>query len=316
MDKHSTAATPLPTPPFALADATLFVATVDAGSFSGAAADGGLTASGVSKAVSRLERDLGVRLLVRSTRRLRMTDEGHLFYERCREGLALMQQAGELATETSRQLKGLLRIGVPPTIGIHLMMPMLHEFLRTHTELSVQLVQLQTLADFYSQRVDCAVVIGEVDDATLAGRKIGGSKLATVAAPSYLARRLAPRTLDELAAHDCITLVDAQGSEWPWRFALPDGGVHERAVRGRIKSDVAYQLIMAALAGTGIVQMPGALVATELKNGNLLRLLPEFETEGPSVWVVYPAHRAMPRRVRAALEFMADWMRSHPLPEP
>lgn len=306
----------LAAPPFALADASLFVATVDAGSFSAAANGSGLTASGVSKAVSRLERALGVRLLVRTTRRLRLTDEGHLFYERCREGLALMHQAGELATETSRQLKGLLRIGVPPTVGIHLMMPMLHEFLRRHTELSVQLVQLQTLADFYSLRVDCAIVIGEVDDATLAGRKVGGSKLATVAAPAYLAHRPAPRTLEDFAAHECITLIDAQGSEWPWRFAAADGGVRELPVRGRIKTDIAHQLIMAALVGAGIAQIPGALVAAELESGNLLRLLPELETDGPSVWVVYPAHRAMPRRVRAALEFMGEWMRNHPLPAP
>ncbi|MGD9943304.1 MAG: LysR family transcriptional regulator [Burkholderiaceae bacterium] len=311
---HPAAALPLPAPPFALSDASLFVATVEAGSFSAAAVGNALTASGVSKAVSRLERSLGVRLLVRSTRRLRLTDEGHLFFERCRDGLALMHQAGELATETSRQLKGVLRIGVPPTAGIHLMMPILNEFLHRHAELSVQLVQLQTLAEFYSLRADCAIVIGDVDDATLAGRPLGSSKLATVAAPAYLARRPAPRTLDEIAGHDCVTLTDLHGNERPWRFAAADGAVRELPVQGRIRTDIVHQVIAATLIGSGLAQIPAPLIASDLQRGTLVRLLPDWDADGPDVWVVYPAQRAMPRRVRAALDFLIEWTRSRPLP--
>ncbi len=296
---------PTPIPGFSLPDALLFVSAVDEGSFRAAADRHGITASGVSKAVARLERTLGVKLLVRSTRRLRLTDEGQLFHERSREALALMHDAAELASDTSRSMKGTLRLGLPTEIGSELVIPLLREFLPLHPELHVELVPMMRVGEFYEHRVDCAVVMGDVNDATLAGRRLGASALATVAAPGYLARRCPPASPEELARFDCITLLDEHGHPEPWRFrAERDDAIVETRVDGRLRVHRLAQAISAATAGIGVAQIPSVLVRAQLDDGRLVRLLAEREVPGVAAWVVYPARRAMPRRVKAAIDFL------------
>ncbi len=295
---------PLPTAspaPFSFADAWLFVATVDAGSFRAAADACGLTASGVSKAVSRLEKELGLTLLVRTTRRLRLTDEGALFHERCRDALALLLEAREVATETSRSLKGLLRLGLPPMLGSEIVIPLLRTFLPLHPELSVQLVGMTQASEFFERRVDCAIVTGALDDPTLAGRRLGEGRRITVASPEYLGRRPGPANPGELAKFDCITLVDPMGREAPWLFGGAPAAVN---VSGRLRVELLQQAMVGALAGLGIAQLPSTLVDRALDDGRLLRLLPEYESQGIEAWVVYPAQRSLPRRVRAVVDFL------------
>ena len=294
-----------PSPPFAMADALLFCGTVESGSFSAAAERHGLTASGVSKAVARLERVLGVRLLVRTTRRLRLTDEGALFFDKCREALALMNQAAQLATETSRSLRGSLRLGVPPALATHVIIPLLREFLGQHPELHVELVRMTQVSEFYALRVDCAIVIGRLDDATLAARELGSGVQATVASPGYLRRRGRPASVADLARHDCLARIGADGARVPWVFLSDEGAAPLQYLpQGRLAAEETAQSVAAALADLGIAQVPLFQVAAEIAAGRLVPVLPERQAPGLSAWIVFAAQRALPRRVRVFVDFI------------
>ncbi len=292
-----------PIPPFAMDDAMLFTSAVATGSFTAAAELHSITASGVSKAVSRLERALSVRLLLRTTRSLRLTEEGALFHERCEAALRLMDEAAEAATESNRSLYGVLRIGMPAELGTRVAAPQLAPFLDAHPGLSVQFVQMTHVSEFFARRVDCAVVIGAVDDPLLAGRPLGTAELAIVASPAYVKRHGRPRTFDDLAGHRLITLTSEDGTEQPWRFAAgAKAQVATRSLHGRLRTDLAQQAIAAALSDVGIAQVSLDAVRTELDAGRLLRLLENCSVDGPPAWIVYPAQRALPRRVRVLVD--------------
>jgi DNA-binding transcriptional LysR family regulator len=260
----------------------------------------------VSRAFSRLERTVGVRLLVRTTRRLRMTEEGELFFENCREGLALMVNAADLASESSTSLKGLLRIGVLSIVGTHFIVPMLPNLLTLHPELSVQLVRVATAEDFYTQQVDCALLPVNLVDSGLAGRELRPGRMVVVATPEYIARHGAPELPEDLQEHRCITMVQADGQERPWQFT-PEGDAAEPVslrIRGRIRTDDMEQAMAAALAGLGIAQVPHLPLQHAIAANRLVVLMPEHETTGVSLWIVYPARRALPKRVRAFVDFL------------
>jgi len=296
----------LPVPPFALNDALLFVTTVASGSFTAAAERHGVTPSGVSRAVTRLERTLGVRLLVRTTRRLRLTEEGELFYENCRDGIGLMANAADLASESSSSLRGHLRIGLLSIVGTHFVVPMLPNLLTLHPHLSVQLVRITSVDDFFSRQVDCALLPGDVVGATLAGRELRPGRLVLVASPDYLARHGKPEQPSDLQQHRCITLVQHDGQEQPWLFKSGDGSDEVRSVRvrGAIRTDDMEQVMAAAIAGLGIAWVPHLPLQPAITDGRMVVLMPELETSGVALWVVYPARRALPRRVRAFVDFL------------
>ena len=207
-------------PPFAMSDAQLFVSTVVGGSFTAAAERHGITPSGASRALARLERVIGVRLLVRTTRRLRMTEEGELFFENCRDALVLMSKAADLASESSVSLRGVLRIGLWSIVGTHRIVPMLPRLLAQHPHLSIQLVRVTSVAEFYSRQVDCALLPGEMLESSLAGRELPSVRMVLVATPEYIARHGTPAHPEDLPAHHCITLVQPDGVEFNWMFSI------------------------------------------------------------------------------------------------
>jgi LysR family transcriptional regulator for bpeEF and oprC len=298
-----------PVPSFTLNDALLFVSTVALGSFTAAAERHGITPSGVSRAISRLERTIGVRLLVRTTRRLRLTEEGELFYESCREAIGLMTHAGELVSESSTSLKGLLRVGLLSILGTHYIVPMLPNLLTLHPQLSIQLVRVVSVEDFYARQVDCALLPGNLMESTLAGRELRPGRMVVVATPEYIARHGAPREPSDLHAHSCITLVQQDGQELPYLFAAPDDNPDNPVsvrVHGRIRTDDMEQVMAAALSGLGIAQVPHLPLQHAIAANRLVVLMPEHEPAGVALWIVYPARRTLPKRVRAFVDFMVS----------
>jgi DNA-binding transcriptional LysR family regulator len=296
-------------PAFALNDALLFVSTVGLGSFTAAAERHGITASGVSRSITRLERDVGVRLLVRTTRSLRLSEEGELFFDHCREAVRLMADAAELAGESSTSLKGLLRVGLLSTIGTHFIVPMLPNLLTLHPQLSVQLVRVTSVGEFYSRQVDCALLPGNLMEPTLAGRELRPGRMVVVAAPEYITRYGLPTQPSELNQHHCITLVQADGQDLPWQFKdakVGDGATSSLRLRGRIRTDDIEQAMAAALTGVGIAQVPHLPLQHAIAAKRLVVLMPDHEAAGISLWLVYPARRALPRRLRAFIDFMVS----------
>jgi DNA-binding transcriptional LysR family regulator len=296
-------------PPFAMNDALLFASTVASGSFTAAAEHHGITPSGVSRALTRLEQVIGVRLLVRTTRHLRMTEEGELFFENCREAIALMSKAAELAGESNASLRGVLRIGLWSIVGTHRIVPMLPRLLAQHPHLTIQLVRVTGVAEFYSRQVDCALLPGEMLESSLAGRELPSVRMVLVATPEYIALHGSPVHPEDLLAHRCITLVQPDGIEFSWMFSQP-GLAHAISeptrIRGRIRTDDMEQVMASALAGLGIAQVPYSPLYHEIAAGKLMVLLEEYEPARMPIWVVYPARRTLPKRLRSFIDFLLD----------
>jgi DNA-binding transcriptional LysR family regulator len=299
--------TELAIPPFDMSDALLFVSTVMIGTFTAAAERHGISPSGVSRALNRLERVMGVRLLVRTTRRLRMTEEGELFFESCRDAIALMSKAADLAGESSTSLQGVLRIGLWSIVGTHRIVPMLPRLLALHPRLSIQLVRVTSVAEFYSRQVDCALLPGEMMESGLAGRELPSVRMVLVATPQYIARHGSPVNPGDLLAHHCITLDQPDGMEFNWVFGRkgPGPGKPELTrIHGRIRTDDMEQVMASALAGLGIAQVPYSPLYHEIAAGRLVVLLEEFEPARMPIWVVYPARRTLPKRLRSFIDFL------------
>jgi DNA-binding transcriptional LysR family regulator len=294
-------------PPFVMNDALLFASTVMSGSFTAAAERHGITPSGVSRALTRLERVIGVRLLVRTTRRLRMTEEGELFFESCREAIALMSKAAELASESSASLRGVLRIGLWSIVGTHQIVPLLPRLLAQNPHLTVQLVRVTSAAEFYSRQVDCALLPGEMLESSLAGRELLSVRMVLVATPGYIERHGVPAHPEALKSHHCITLVQPDGMEFNWLFSQPGSlGTPPEPTRihGRVKTDDMEQVMASALAGLGIAQVPYPPLYHDIAAGRLVVLLEQFEPSRMPIWVVYSARRTLPKRLRSFVDFL------------
>jgi DNA-binding transcriptional LysR family regulator len=291
--------------PMSEADARIFVAVAQAGSFVAAATLYGMTPSSVSKAIGRLEAGLGVRLLHRTTRKLQLTDEGAAFAERSGRAFALLAEAAEEAAAGSRSVAGVLRVGMPPLFGTHLVGPRLPALLLRHPDLKVEMKTLLRPADFLDANLDCAIAVGELPDSSLAARPLGYGRFVTVASPAYLQAAGRPAGIEDLRSHRRIGFTRADGREAPWMFE-DGGGIREWEVQGQLRTDEMHHLAACAAGGLGIAQIPLFAIAAELADGRLVRLLESFEAPGKLASVVYPAARALPRRVRVFIDYMLE----------
>lgn len=283
---------------FADADARLFVAVVETGSFAGAAAALRLTPSAVSKGVSRLEGALGVKLVARTTRALHVTEEGAAFLERCRRAFELLAEAAEEASSGARAMRGTIRVGMPPLFGTHFLPRVLPAFLAEHPELRVELVSTMRLTDVVEKGLDLAIAVGELPDSSLVARPLGHGELVVVASPRYLADAGSPRAPADLARHRCLVYARPDGRDAEWVFR-GDVGDRPLAVSGRARSDDMHHLAAMAVAGLGVAQLPLFAVAAEIEAGSLRRVLSGHEPRAKLASLVFPAGRAQPRRVRA-----------------
>lgn len=289
--------------PVSEADARIFVTVAEAGSFVAAAARHSLTPSAVSKAISRLENSLGVRLLARTTRKLNLTDEGAIFAERAARAFSLLAEAAEEASASTRSVSGILRIGLPPLFGTYVVGPMLPGLLARHPRLRVEMKTLVRLPDFMNAGVDCAITVGDLPDSSLAARPLGHGLFVTVASPGYLKEAGTPSTIGDLARHRRIAFTRPDGRENPWLFS-ESGEVRHFDVQGHVRTDEMHHLGACAAAGLGIAQVPMLVIAADLASGRLVRLLAPYEAPAKLASIVCPAGRAMPRRVRVFIDYM------------
>ncbi|SFE06808.1 LysR family transcriptional regulator [Paracidovorax konjaci] len=297
-----------------LPDMAVFARVVAAGSFSAAARGLGLTPSAVSRQVARLESVLRVRLLERTTRRLRLTEAGRAAYAHCealesaaREVLSL---AGDAATGVPR---GLVRMSVPKAYGrqrIHALVP---PFLAAHPQVDLQLVVTDRTVDLFAEDIDLALRITDTPPPGLAGRPLEAVEHLVCASPAYLAQRGTPEHPRDLARHDCIALgEDERDRHWRFVRAGGTGGLAEAAttvaVRGRYVANHSEMRCDAALAHLGIATLPGFTARAALETGALVRVLPGWRhttAYSGTAWLLYPPNRFLPARVRAWIDHLA-----------
>ncbi|MDR2329943.1 MAG: LysR family transcriptional regulator [Comamonas sp.] len=283
----------------------VFVRVVESGGFSAAARAFGMTPSAVSKLVARLEQRLGTRLVNRSTRQLQLTPEGCVFYERGVRILADLAEAEHCAS-THTAPRGRLRVNTNVPFGHHFLLPLAPAFLASHPDVTLDIVLTDAVIDILEQRTDVAVRAGPMKDSNLVARKLGGTRMLIVGAPSYLARHSMPTTPQELEHHNRLGANYARAQPgWPLRHAGEDAVL---PINGNAQASDGEALRQLALAGLGLARLAAFQVREDVAAG---RLLPVLEDCNPGdieeVHAVYVGQGGyLPLRVRAFLDFLVQ----------
>jgi DNA-binding transcriptional LysR family regulator len=296
----------------------VYVRVAELASFTRAAESLGLPKASASTAVRELETLLGTQLLHRTTRRVRMTDDGRVFYERCRDLLSEMDEVQGMFREAPQALRGRVRIDMPGLVARQFVLPALPAFLDAHPQLHLEIGTSDRRVDLVREGYDCVLRIGGPGDASLVARPLGMYRIVTCASPSYLERRGTPRTPQDLAHGHCLVhYVQAFGGR-PEEWEYWDGSRYATVplpARLTVNSASAYQA--ACLSGLGLVQVPAAGVREHLEAGRLLEVMPRYHAEPMPVSLLYVQRRNLPLRVRAVMDWIAELMRPHlePLPD-
>jgi DNA-binding transcriptional LysR family regulator len=281
----------------------IFAETVDAQSFTAAADRMGLSKQFVSKRVAALEKRLGARLLVRSTRQLRVTDLGLAYHERAQRILEEVDAAEQLIASQTAAPRGLLRLSAPMTFATLHLGPVIPAFMQRHPEVVVELELNDRTVDLIGEGYDMPVRIGRLAVSSLVARRIAAEQLITCASPGYLRRHGAPSAPGDLASHACLTYGHARRGEWTFRV---EGRVRKVSVSGPMRANNGEMLRDAAVAGLGIVSLPDFIVAAALADGRLVPVLDACRPEGFNVYAVSPQHRQSSLLVRAFSDFLAE----------
>ncbi|CUW38183.1 Transcriptional regulator(Winged helix-turn-helix transcription repressor DNA-binding,6-286) [Magnetospirillum sp. XM-1] len=280
-----------------------FVRVAETGSFSEAARRLGLSKSMISRQVSALEADLGVRLLHRTTRSLSPTEAGRAYLERCQRILADLDEANLLVSHLQAVPRGRLRVSAPLSFGIGHLSACLPGFLERYPEIELEMGFTDRHVDLVEEGWDVAVRIGRLADSSLIVRRLAPVRRLAAASPAYLERRGAPTRPEELAAHDCLTHGNAVHSEW--RFVGDDGKPLQVEVGGRFHADNGDVLRDMALAGMGIVLLPSFFLGDDIRAGTLVPLLERYVPLDSSLNAVYPHGRHLSPKVRAFVDHLA-----------
>lgn len=286
-----------------IGDIALFLRVLDLGSISAAARSLDLSVAVASQRLKRLERDLGVRLLHRTTRRLHPTPEGLQLAE---QGRALVEDLESLAgglREAGRSAAGTLRVTMSASFGRQYVSPLLPQFMALYPQLRLSVHLSDNVVDLVSEGFDLAIRIGALRDSSLVARRLAGNRRVLCASPDYLRRHGDPATPADLAAHACLLLTGAEGRQDTWHLHGAEGEVAVK-VGGPLESNFGEVLRDAVLNGQGISLHSVWHVAEDLRSGRLRQVLPQYTIAETGIYAVMPQRRLVPPRVRAFVEFM------------
>jgi DNA-binding transcriptional LysR family regulator len=283
-----------------------FVRVVETGSFAHAASLHRQTRSAVAKSVARLERRLGITLFNRTTRSLSLTEQGQVFYERCRRALQEIDEAEAVLEQGRRELIGRLRVSMPLIFGRHIVAPILLRLAAGHPRLELQLSFNDRVVDLVEEGFDLAIRMGTLrDSATLAARVLGRSSWVLAASPAYFAKHPPPRRVEDFTAHDGIVYSGTSG-EAPWLAREKDGTVRELPIRRRIRYDDVQAMTDAAVAGAGITRLPRWVATPLAKEGALKLIWEDRHSHEIAAHAVWPHTRHLPLKTRAAIDALAE----------
>lgn len=292
-----------------LAGVSVLAAVVEAGSFARAADRLGLSPSGVSRAVARLETRVGVRLLDRTTRSLRLTGEGARFYEEVIPHLEGIEVAAGVASGAAREVRGRLRINVDPFFSGLVLAPHLPLFLARYPDLEIEIHTRDAIGDLVSDGMDLSVRFGAQPASSMVARLLLETRILTVAAPAYLERHGQPQRPQDLIHHQCLQFRDPQtGYPFEWEFHR-GRTVVPVATRGRILLTDVNTMLTTCLAGAGIAQVMALGVQSHLRSGQLVELFPDWPGEVFPLYAVHPSRRHPAAKVHAFIEFCLEMTR-------
>jgi DNA-binding transcriptional LysR family regulator len=296
-----------------LDDLCVFLKVVDCEGFSSAARALDLAPANVSKQIARLEVALGARLFERSTRRLRITDEGRAVAERVRPALALLDEAADVARQGAQTLTGMLRVTAPVAVGVRYLAPVIAAFRERHPQVGFDLQLSDHVVDLYDSNIDLAVRAGHLADSRLVSRKLADSRRILVAAPAYLKRMGAPSHPRELPQHQCLLFAypGLRQNRWTLNQSGRNGRTEVVDIVGDLRSDNGDAVRAWSVAGMGITLRETWDIHAELGDGRLVRVLPEWEATPSTISIVRVRRDPLPRRVGAFVDFLAaQWQKA------
>jgi DNA-binding transcriptional LysR family regulator len=280
---------------------TLFVRTVESGSFSKAAREFGLSQPSVSRSIAALERRVGVKLLVRTTRQVSATDAGEALLVRGRDALLAIDEA-ESAARGADRLSGLLRVALPPEYGVRRIVPLLGAFFVRHPLLKIDLMMSDRFENLIAEGADLALRIGDLQDSSFVARKLESARRLFIAAPSYLASRGAPVSLGDLAGHHVIGgPADAGDDTWIGRR---NGRIERQTLSPRIRSRSATGVVACAVAGLGVATASIWMCAEALASSEVVEILTDYALDPITAYVVFPAGRKPSQKARAFSDYL------------
>jgi DNA-binding transcriptional LysR family regulator len=288
-----------------LNDIVVFVKVAQLESFTRAARALGMPISTVSRKVTSLEDQLGVTLLQRTTRKLRLTTQGRAYCDQCSEPLSQLFDAEGVLTQTQKKPEGLLRISVPVIFGQEPFYEFLSRFLKGYPGIQVDLSITNQFVDLIADNVDAAIRIGELRDSTIIARRIGKSVRYLVASPGYLKDRAAPATPEDLTNHHCI-LLNGRNNEAEWHLVNGRKSV-KLHVAGPLSSRDFQSVSAFTYKGHGIGLLPSSYCEQEIRRRDLVRILPEWSSPEIFVHVVYPTRRFIPSKLQVFLDELKAW---------
>lgn len=283
-----------------------FVRVVECGSFSAAARQLHTSGSALSRQLAQLEAALGLRLLERTTRRLRLTEAGSEVFERCREMLGAAEAAVAVGERLMSDARGQVRLSVPKAFGKYLVAPLMADFLARHPEVDVSLNLSDRSPDPIAEGFDLIIRITEQPPEQMAGRPLCQVEHLLCATPQYLADHGTPQHPQDLVRHRCLYL-DERADDHRWHFAK-DGEQCTVAVRGRFASNHSEVRLNGALNHLGIACLPSFTAAEALTDGRLVQVLGDWRYTGyyhGTAWALYPSNRHLPPKLRALIDHLA-----------
>ena len=277
---------------------------VAAGSLSAAARDLGVSTAVVSRRLAALEARLGVRLVNRTTRRLALTDEGASYHEACIRILAEIEDADAAAAAQRVEPQGLLKVALPASFGHKHIAPLVPPFAARYPKIQLALSLSDRTVNVIEEGYDLVIRIGELEDSSLAARKLAPNRRVVCASPEYLRTHEAPRTPDDLLLHNCLTTTDLHMN---WEYKGPDGKRGAVRVSGHYACDNWEVLREWALAGLGVALKSTWDVRLQLEGGSLVPLLPgyDFGTD-VAIYAIYPHRRYLPAKTRVFIDYLAE----------
>lgn len=289
----------------------MFVAVMEAGSFTAAAGRLGTSSGQASKLVSRLESELGVRLLSRTTRAVSPTEAGQAYFDRLRPLLEEFDNLDAAVRDASHAPRGRLRLTAPLTFGTMEIAPALNEFASAFPEIELDVSFSDRVVNLVDEGFDLAVRVGRPSDSSMIARKLCDVRIVVIGSPAYLERLGEPETHDALSRFDCIIDTNfKEPSRWPFRDA--EGNSVSVHVDGRIRYSNAEACLNAAVAGLGLACVPGFIAGEALRSGQVRQVLKAFETEPYAVHALYPHSRHLAGKVRVLVDFLVERYRGVP----
>lgn len=279
----------------------LFVLVVEAGSFNKAAAIAGISTPALSKKISKLEKDLSVQLLYRTTRKLSLSEAGETLYQHAKNINKQVNEAIGAVSNFSEKISGEIKLSVPTISGELLLAEIVAEFCHEHPEISVNIRLENEFADLVKEGLDLAIRTGNLEDSTLIAKPLIVSHWVVCCSPQYIEKYGQPNSIEALLTHNCLAYTGQAKGSHDWRFEQ-DGEEQSIRISGNFATNNAQALRKAALAGYGIAYVPRCGVYEDLQSGKLIELLTDYKPRYLGVYAVYSYTRHLPAKIRLLIE--------------